>query len=291
MISFAALFPDRDYAHQLSLRRGDLQHFFAPTTDHLAILEERRRWLSESAENYAGALQGSEPFIDETSAMLRSIGALNESDLPEIVPPGTGCGDARANQATDSGAMHKMVALGGRIEPDIVLLEKQSDGIFKVVAGCVCFPSSWNFAEKLGKPLDVVHQVVPELNQSIGIPMARFLDKLEPGASWQRSNWGLSASAERNQHPVRQLASLRLPLALDRVWLRVEEQILSILPATRALLFGIRIVMIALDELRRREPSAIPHFRRALATMPEAMARYKNIEQVRTEIIDLLSIL
>lgn len=266
-MSLADLFPDLDYRHHLSVKRGDTSRFFAPTDE--SILRERARWLNEAPENYAGALDGSEPFIEETATLLnvgQSVKPLLDRQL----------------------AREKIVALGKAIEPDIVILEKQNDGIFKVVAGCVCFPSSWNFAEKLGYPLDIVHSIVPGLNQSIGAPIARFLEKIQSGTSWERSNWGLSASPERNQHPARNIPRLSSPVSLDHVWLRVEDQILSILPETRALLFGIRIVTRSLDDLRERQPELIPNFRRALESMPEPMARYKNIEGVRREIIDLL---
>jgi hypothetical protein len=264
-VSFAGLFPDRDYGHHLAVKRGDVARFFASTSDQSAIRQERSHWLSQSPEKYAGALEGSEPFIDEAAAILTS-------SISDSAPT----------------ALEKIIALGKKIEPDIVLLEKQEDEIFKVVAGCVCFPSSWNFAEKLGKPLHNVHEVVPDLNQSIGDPIARFLGKIQPGASWERSNWGLSASAERNQHPSLKIPRLTSPVLLDRVWLRVEDQILSILPETGGLLFGIRIVTTPLAELRRHQPTIIPALRRALATMPEAMARYKNIDAVREEILQLL---
>lgn len=263
-VSFAGLFPDRDYAHYLALKRGDIARFFAATSDHSAIVQERGHWLNQSPEKYAGALEGSEPFIEEAAAKL----------------------DSSSSDAAPT-ALGKIIDLGRKIEPDIVLLEKKGE-IFEVVAGCVCFPSSWDFAEKLGKPLHTVHEVVPDLNQSIGDPIARFLGKIQPGGSWERSNWGLTTSAERNQHPSRKIPRLTSPASLDRVWLRVEDQILSILPETRALLFGIRIVTISLAELRRQQPGIIPALGRALATMPDAMARYKNIDAVREEILQLL---
>ena len=129
---------------------------------------------------------------------------------------------------------------------------------------------------------------MPDLNASLGPPIARFLDKIQPGAAWERSNWGLSASPELNQHPSRNTPRLQPPLSLDRVWLRVEDQILTILPHTKALLFGIRIVTCPLSELREQEPPAAAGLRRALETISEDTARYKNIAAARGELIELL---
>ncbi len=264
-MSFAPLFPDADYRHHLSVKRGDLARFFAPREEHAEVIAERRRWLAEDAPFHAAALDSAEPIIREAARVLQ-------------IPLSSG-----------DDASEAILELGRAVEPDVILLEKNDDGIFRVAAGCVCFPSSWSFPEKLGQPLDFIHTIVPDLNAAIGPPIARFLSKLQPGAAWERSNWGLSASPERNQHPVRNTPRLVPPVALDRTWLRVEDQILAILPETRALLFGIRIVATPLSELQQQEPAAAVGLRRALATLSDDMARYKNISAVRSDLVDLLS--
>lgn len=264
---FAPLFPDADYRHQFSVKRGDLARFFAPTAEHQDAIAERNHWLDDTPERFAAAIDSAGAAIDEAIALIGTNGS---------------------GSRTPDNSLGKIIALGRSQEPDIVLLEKQTDGIFRVVAGCVCFPSSWSFPEKLGLPLDSVHSVVPDLNAAIGAPISRFLDKMQPGSSWERSNWGLSASPERNQHPSRGIARLSAPLDLERVWLRVEDQILSILPNTKALLFGIRIVTCPLGKLRVEEPVAAAGLRRALETLPEPMARYKNISDVRLAIAEML---
>lgn len=264
-MSFARLFPDADYRHHLSVQRGDLARFFAPRPDHDEVIGERKRWLGDDATSYAAALDSAAPAIAEVAQLLGA-------KYPR------GCT-----------AMDAIVSLGREIEPDIVLLEKNGDEVFRVVAGCVCFPSSWSFPEKLGLPLDAVHSVVPDLNSVIGAPIARFLGKIQRGASWERSNWGLSASPARNQHPSCNIARLRPPVTLGEVSLRVEDQILSILPETGALLFGIRIVTLPLSELRAREPAAAAGLRRALATLTDEMAAYKNLATVREHLVGLLA--
>lgn len=263
-MSFARLFPDADYRHHLSVKRGDLAAFFAPRSAHDEVIAERNRWLDAEPRNYAAALESAGPAIAEAAQVL-GVGTRAQTDPSETI-----------------------AALGRELEPDIVLLEKNGDGLFGVVAGCVCFPSSWSFPEKLGLPLDSVHSVVPDLNSAIGGPISNFLGKIQPGASWERSNWGLSSSPALNQHPSRATPRLGPPLTLDRVWLRVEDQILSILPETGALLFGIRIVTLPLSQLREQEPQAAARLRRALATLSDKMAEYKNLAAARSEIVDLL---
>ncbi|MDQ6626405.1 MAG: DUF3445 domain-containing protein [Verrucomicrobiota bacterium] len=265
-MSFARLFPDADYRHHLSVKRGDLASFFAPQADHAEVIAERNRWLDESPQTCAAALDTAMSASEEAARVIM------RGELP----------------LSSSDPFAAMVELGRVTEPDILLLEKDDNDIFNVVAGCVCFPSSWSFPEKLGLPLDVIHTVVPDLNSAIGGPISRFLGKIQPGVSWERSNWGLSSSPERNQHPTRGIPRLVPPLTLERVWLRVEDQILSILPETKALLFGIRIVTVSLSELCVREPEAAAGLQRALATITDEMAAYKNLAAARAQIVELL---
>lgn len=173
----------------------------------------------------------------------------------------------------------------GNVEPDVLLLDAQ----LRLLGACVCFPSSWNLAEKIGRPLDLIHQVVPGLNEQIGIPIARFLSNLKPGYAWLRANWGLSRSGELNQHPERRLPRLEASTTFDEIWLRIEYQALVLLPRTHGVLFGIRIETYPLSEIRNNNVEA-HGLARALRTMPEDMARYKGIAAVRESVARALTL-
>lgn len=227
-------------------------------------MAERRQWLRESPRHYVAATEHALPLINETARLL----------APDVT--------------LSSDPIRDLIEIGCALEPDIVLLKKSADEIFRVVAGCVCFPSSWSLPEKLGLPLDRVHSVVPSLNASIGAPISRFLAKMQGGAAWERSNWGLSAVPDRNQHPARDLPRLAPPLNAENVWLRVEDQILATLPESGALLFGIRIVSDTIAHLQSNQPNVAERLHRALATMPDEMAAYKNLAHARVELLELL---
>jgi hypothetical protein len=158
----------------------------------------------------------------------------------------------------------------------------------RLLAGCVCFPSSWKLTEKIGHPIEHIHGVVPGLNAAIGPQIHSFLSKLRPGIAWLRANWGLSRSAELNQHPDRNLPRLDAQVSLDEVWLRVEHQALVALPRTQGVLFGIRIAVHPIAKIREDRVLA-DRFIRALTTMPETMAQYKNISAAKQRIIELVS--
>ena len=108
-----------------------------------------------------------------------------------------------------------------------------------------------------------------------------------PGVASLRHNWGLSRSPELNHHPDRTLPKLDANTPLDEILLRVEHQVLIALAKSSGILFGIRVVNHSLAEVKA-DAIAATRLIRALETMPEAMARYKNLEAARLRVIELL---
>jgi hypothetical protein len=155
------------------------------------------------------------------------------------------------------------------------------------VGGCVCFPSSWSLAEKIGRPLDAIHEPVATFNAQFATPVKQFLARMKPGISWERINWGLSRSPELNQHPKRRLPRLDASVSLDEVWFRVEYQSLVALPKTQGILFGIRLIIEPMEHLSR-DPECARGLARALQTMPASIASYKGILPARDRLIELL---
>ena len=74
----------------------------------------------------------------------------------------------------------------------------------------------------------------------------------------------------------------------EEVFLRIENQALVALPASGGVLFGIRLEVHSLAEVRR-DPVAARGLARGLRTMPEEMAVYKNIASVRNDLLALLN--
>ena len=76
-------------------------------------------------------------------------------------------------------------------------------------------------------------------------------------------------------------------VSAEEVWLRVEHQALVALLKSGGILFGIRVVNYPLNEVKT-DPLAAARLIRALETMPEEMARYKNLAAARGRILKLL---
>ena len=267
------LFSDSDYRFHMRLRRGRVADFFAPSPRADEVLAERCAWLERNASAYTAFLPEADSAILETHRMLTGMGVL--------------AGEVMATESSEP--CERMLNMGRCLEPDVLWLQRRGDSNdFHLVAGCVCFPSSWSLAEKIVKPLDVIHRPVPQLNQKLAAPIGQFLRRMEPGIAWCRENWGLSRSPELNHHPDRGLPRLDALVKLDEVWLRVERQALVALPQSGSVLFGIRIEVYALGEVSN-EPAARDGLRRALVTMPSDVAEYKGLGLARSRIIGLLS--
>jgi len=250
--TLARLFPEGDYRFHLGLQRGEPAEFFASRDQTGTLLAERRRWLAETPKRYAGILPGGEDAAAETLRLSAEWG----------VPP-----------------QSSLIALGGVLEPDLLLMVPDAKGVMRLQAGVLCFPTSWALEEKLGRTMEFIHGPVPGLNDAMGGQITQFLGRLKPGAAYFRQNWGIAATAELNMHPVLQRPRPGRPLDPAALWLRVEHQALLALPSGRGLIFGIRIELIPLTAVRA-DASAAAGLRRALLSMPDAMGAYKGIGEI-----------
>jgi hypothetical protein len=266
-VTLAELFPDSDYRFQLRFERGEPADFFAPTSSRKELIAERHHWLCTEPQTYVALLPPGEALVEEAVELAAQWNGF--------VPP---------SPATP---WRKCLALGEFWETDYLLLKCDADNQIRLYGGCLCFPSSWRLSDKLGKPIEFIHGPVPGLNQSIGQGIHKFLVALKPGTASLRHNWGLARSPELNHHPDRAVPRLGATVNADEVWLRVEHQALVALPKSGGILFGIRVVNHSLAEVKS-DPMAAARLCRALETMPEEMAHYKNLTTARERIIELL---
>lgn len=179
-------------------------------------------------------------------------------------------------------------ALGGLWEPDFVLLRRDHEGEFRMVGGCVCDPSAWDPAEKLGRTVGEIHAPVPGLNRELGGRIRTFLDRLPAEACFTRENWGLAAVPDRNLHPALGSPRLERETDLQRVWLRVEHQAFRALPAVEGIVFVIWLTVHPLMEVLR-DPLVAASFRPLLETMPDSVAEYKGLAEARAGLIAKIS--
>jgi len=235
------------------------------------------------------------PLLEETIALAKEWRTAPELDGTEPRKADEICRE-KAQEAQKLGepesgntaeSLESCVALGEAWEADFLLLKLDGDGRIRLHGGCVCFPSSWRLTEKMGRPLEEIHDPVPTLNASLAPSIASFLSRLRPGPAWLRSNWGMARTPELNLHPDRQMPRLTLPLEAGEVWVRIENQALVLLPQSRGILFGIRLEILSLAKVKS-QPAAARGLHRALRTMPESIAEYKGLAAARGELLRML---
>lgn len=264
---------DRDFGLQMRFARRDIASFYMPGDSHSSVMAERRKWLAAGPEIHCALLPPGVALLDETVELAVSLGTLPAGESIETFAGLT--------------PLERCRKLGELWEADFLLMKPDDEGVFRLYGGCPCFPSHWDLREKLGQPMAAIHVPVPGLNETLGRQIDGFLQRIKPGISWERANWGLSRTGELNLHPSRQLPRLDASVTLDEVWFRLEEQSLVALPNSGGILFGIRLVLLPMRQIKE-DPVARHGLIRALRTMPETMARYKGIAPARERLLELM---
>jgi len=268
--NLADILSDQDFGLRMRFDREEVASFFMPGASHPEVIAERRKWISETTETCIAILPEGIALLDETIELASSLGTLPEGETFDAPEPSARC-------------QH----LGKLWEADFLLMKPDDEGVFRLYGGCLCFPSHWDLREKLGRPMADIHAPVPGLNEKLGRQIDGFLQRIKPGISWERVNWGLARTPELNLHPSRKLPRLDDTVTLDEVWFRIEEQSLVSLPDSGGILFGIKLVILPMSEISA-DPAARQGLIRALRTMPEPMAIYKGIAPARERLLELL---
>lgn len=270
-MDFSEILSDKDFGLRMRFEKGDVADFFKPTESHTEVIAERRKWIANEPGKYSALLPEGVHLLDETIKLATELGTLPETA-----------------SFTDLEPLEQCKRLGELWEADFLLMKPDPEGVFRLYGGCLCFPSHWDLHDKLGQPMAVIHAPVPGLNEALGRQIDGFLQRIKPGTSWERANWGLSRTPELNLHPSRNLPRLdATTIELDDVWFRLEQQSLIALPVSGGILFGIKLLILPLHEIKA-DPATRQGMIRALKTMPEPMAQYKGIASARLRLIELL---
>ncbi|PDQ22310.1 hypothetical protein CN311_04475 [Mesorhizobium sanjuanii] len=193
-----------------------------------------------------------------------------------------------------------LVAASLLVQEDLILMRRDESG-WRLVAGSLCFPSSWSLIEKFGKPLQDIHAPVPGFGP--GTRPADLINRMFDGLQGQaveRYNWSIQAG-DALYHPLSNLERIdrtanrpsRFPDGdIDaRAFIRVERQTLRKLPASRDVLFTIRIHLDPLGVLARHPDRAklAASFAEQLLALDEAQLDYKGMTSDRDRLVAFLN--
>ncbi|TIW95060.1 MAG: DUF3445 domain-containing protein [Mesorhizobium sp.] len=270
--------------------------------DHLLpYLAEKHRLYAEIPERV---------FVDEDGTrdaqqeVLDLLGAHLMERFPETYRR-TGSGIevvGAASRLPASLADAPLAKASQLIQEDLILMRRSdSDSGWRLVAGSLCFPSSWSLLEKFGKPLHDIHAPVPGFGP--GTRPADLINRMFDGLQGQaveRYNWSIQ-SGDALYHPLSDLQ--RIDRATNRpsrfpdgdidahAFIRVERQTLRKLPVTRDILFTIRIHLDPLKVLARHADRAklAVSFAAQLEALDLAQLDYKGLTPDRDRLMTVLN--
>lgn len=182
-------------------------------------------------------------------------------------------------------------ALCEGLQEDFVVLHEEADG-WRARLLAVSFPSNWDPAGKHGLDFAAIHAPVAD-NALLQSGARAIMDLAFRQAPMLRHVWLLSPDGALAQHPETRRTRWDEALAaagphgrlVDRLFFRVERQTTLPLPALRAGVFFIRVVVAPLAEVLAVQPGRAAALHAALASMSDAVLAYRGMTDVRPRLL------
>jgi hypothetical protein len=161
------------------------------------------------------------------------------------------------------------------VPEDFCLLEKGKKG-YVMTAASVCSPSNWALQDKIGQTVDFIHDPVPEYDSLLSEKVNRFLEGLNRGRVLLRYNWSIQSGNELFWRDDLNPNSAVVDSSSPNLYWRIERQTFVRLPASKSIVFGIRVFLHSFDKLRNIEGfhQAIEQL---LAQLPATQKCYKGL--------------
>lgn len=254
----------RPHRHRMGLRVLDPADWLEPdrhAAEQLALKAELLDEVPEAVLHDSDTPAARQAVVDLARLLA------NDPRRPGPAPPTDG------DRTTDE--LLRACALAA--QEDWCLMVREDE--WRLRAACVCFPSRWVLAEKVGASVAAIHGPVPRYDDELrGLVEAR-LDRLQPERPVWRLNWNIWDDARLFQPIVDPAAGdWDLPVGAqvgERVVLRVERQTLRVLPGG-AVAFGIRVHQRPLRTLLD-QPGAIEVLQATLAGLAGSPSGEKKL--------------
>lgn len=267
-------FTGAPYSPQMGIRALDLKNWMEIDGRLGRYLEAKEKILNQSEDLVLACEPEADPAALELEAALREHLLENYPDLYEqkgeefIV---RARGRSFSNGPRNGKEALRRLAL--YVSEDFCLL---SPAPARLVAGCVCFPSRWNLAEKMGMDSAGIHGPVPRF-QGIAKPTEKVLDTIKVETPVWRLNWTMHDSDELHcPYPTPSHRTLTVENVIENTWLRIERQTLQRLPRSQHVAFSIRTYVIPM-RIVTAEPERRRLIHATLTEMPEDSMRYKGM--------------
>ncbi len=260
---------------------------------YLPEMAEKRRLLATVRAEVFAATPGSEAARREALDLIAAN--LTEHHPHWFSLEGTGLrnhltGDYHCAQLGSCREVDPLERAACLVQEDLCLIQNTDDGPV-LSAAVLCFPSRWRLLDKIGKPLSAVHGPVPFYQDRLERPVDRFMRLLKPVHSVSRQNWSLLDDPALFQlggkWRIDGGSDIAAHNAGSRVFLRVERQTLRKLPASGAVLFGIRVHVYPVEQAIDR-PDRATALAEAVRALPPDIQHYKSLLPFQAALLNWL---
>jgi hypothetical protein len=252
----------------MGLSRATDDDWLRPDDQRDADLAEKERLLAERHDEVFSALPGTETAGEETLELVRGWLAAHAPKLPVPALPSE---------------VHPLEAAGRLVQEDLCLMVDR-DGAPHLDAACLCFPSHWRLADKIGRPAAQVHGPVPRYDTDLAVRVDRYLTRLPVDVIGVRRNWMVhDTPALFAPVPPAEPQAERA----EDLWLRSERQTLRRLPRSGAVLFTIRVQQAPLTALAAR-PEVAAALAARVRAQPAELTEMNGLAPYRDAVLRLL---
>ena len=236
------------------------------------LLDHKRRLIADRPAQVLAVDAVPQPIGTEVAESILDHYARHHPGL--LLRSGQKVVDADSGATLDLTRQHPMAVVSQVVAEDLCVMVPE-EGVWILQGACVCFPSRWNLAEKVGRSLDDIHDVVPGYSGGVAEASRGVFDRLEDRILL-RFNWTVLDDPTLFQpHPPAERS--RRALSPEDLYLRVERQTLRRLPTSGAVLFAIHTTVQPLAEVGDR-PEQARDLAASLRSSTSATREYKGWE-------------
>ncbi|WP_051279109.1 heme-dependent oxidative N-demethylase family protein [Hellea balneolensis] len=144
---------------------------------------------------------------------------------------------------------HPLINAALIVQEDLCILQKQGDRHI-LTAAVMCFPSSWDLHQKIGRSISAIHEPVPEFSP-VTKSVERMLSAIRVDQPLGRANFLIYTDPELHQ-PRGEGISKPIDPQAPR-FIRVERQTFRRMPETGAVVFAIHTYVVPESSLTAEE--------------------------------------
>lgn len=269
----------------LGLRPLDLDQWLEVDERYDEQMAEKATLLSERHDEVVATASAGDGAAGEVADLVTAWMGEHHAGLAAHLADGRADGPADG-PAQRRSEVHPIEVAARVVQEDLCVLVHDGSA-WRLEAACVCFPSRWRLADKIGATVAQIHGPVPDYAGTTSRVVDASLDRLRVERPQWRLNWTIldeetlfQPTAARPAHPspLRDLGALSL---------RVERQTLRRLPDTGAILFTIRTYVSNLGDVVST-PGTAADLAATLRTCSPELAAYKGWTDLLPRVVAML---